>query len=147
MIKSDALNVKNKEGVVFLSFPKIDAAGGAVHGFSTRLGGASEGIFSTMSFSTSLGDNPSAVLENYKRFCEAFGGDYKNTILSDQTHTANVRVVGKDDIGKGLFYDRDYTDVDGLVTNTPGAIPISMVSAKDVINFVGLPWVRSFTIS
>ena len=125
MIKSETLSVSDKNGVVFLSFPKIDAAKGAVHGFSTRLGGVSEGIFSTMSFSTSLPDKREAVLENYKRFCTAIGGDYKNTVLSDQTHTANVRVVTKEDIGKGLFSERDYTDIDGLVTNVKGALLVT----------------------
>lgn len=117
MINSKTLTVNNKNGVVFLTFPKIEAAKGAFHGFSTRFGGVSEGVFSTMSFSTSLGDKKEAVLENYKRFVAAIGGDFKNTVLSDQTHTANVRVVTKEDIGKGLFLERDYRDVDGLVTN------------------------------
>lgn len=125
MLKSNTLKVNNKNGVVFLSFPKFDAAGGNIHGFSTRLGGISEGIFSAMSFSMSLGDKKESVLENYKRFCEALGGDYKNTVLSDQTHTANVRIVTKEDIGKGLFYERDYTDVDGLVTNERGVLLVT----------------------
>ena len=125
MLNSKALNVNSKSGVVFLTFPKFDDNGGVFHGFSTRLGGASEGIFSTMSFSLSLGDEKEAVFENYKRFCEAIGGDYKNTVLSDQTHTANVRVVTKEDIGKGLFYNRDYTDIDGLVTNEKGIILVT----------------------
>ena len=117
MITSNTLKLNNKNGVVYFSFPKIDAAGGALNGFSTRLGGVSEGVFSTMSFSTSLPDKRESVLENYNRFCSAIGGDFKNAVLSDQTHTANVRVVTKEDIGKGLFYERDYTDIDGLVTN------------------------------
>ncbi len=117
MLKSNTLNVNNKNGVVFLTFPKFDRAGGNVHGFSTRLGGVSESVFSSMSFSTSLGDKRESVLENYKRFCKAIGGDYKNTVLSDQTHTANVKIVTKKDVGKGLFYERDYKDIDGLVTN------------------------------
>lgn len=125
MIKSRTLKINEKNGVVFLSFPKIDAAGGTLHGFSTRLGGVSEGVFSTMSFSTSLPDKREAVLENYSRFCAAIGGDYKNTVLSDQTHTANVRVVGKKDVGKGLFSERDYTDVDGLVTNEKDVILVT----------------------
>ena len=125
MLKTNTLNVNNKNGVVFLTFPKLDAAGGNIHGFSTRLGGVSEGIFSTMSFSTSLGDKRESVLENYKRFCFALGGDFKSVVLSDQTHTANVRVVTKEDIGKGLFRDRDYTDIDGLVTNERGIILVT----------------------
>lgn len=125
MLYSKTLKVNNKNGVVFLSFPKFDAKGGVFHGFSTRLGGVSRGIFSTMSFSLSLGDEKEAVFENYKRFCEAIGGDFKNTVLSEQTHTANVRIVTKEDVGKGLFYDRDYTDVDSLVTNESGIVLVT----------------------
>lgn len=125
MLKSKTLNVKNENGVIFLTFPKIEAAGGVLHGFSTRFGGASEGVFSTMSFSTSLGDKRESVLENYRRFCSAIGGDFKNTVLSDQTHTANVRVVTEADVGKGLFRERDYTDIDGLVTNGKGVILVT----------------------
>ena len=125
MINSKALNINNSNGVVFLTFPKIDAAKGAFHGFSTRLGGVSEGVFSAMSFSTSLGDDRAAVLENYKRFVLAIGGNPEKVVLSDQTHTANVRVVTKNDIGKGLFKERDYTDVDGLVTNEAGIVLVT----------------------
>lgn len=125
MLTSKTLNVNNKNGVVFLTFPKIEAAGGAVHGFSTRLVGVSEGIYSSMSFSQSIGDKKEAVLENFTRFALAIGADPKGITLSDQTHTGNVRVITKEDVGKGLFKERDYTDVDGLVTNLPGAVLVT----------------------
>ena len=41
-------------------------------------------------------------------------------VLSKQTHTTNVRVVTEADRGKGIVKERDYTDVDGLVTNVRG---------------------------
>ena len=86
MLKSKTLCVKNAGGVCYLTFPKIEAAGGAVHGFSTRLGGASSGIYSTMSFSQSIGDEQAAVLENFKRFSAAIGaGDEKNTGIFRET--------------------------------------------------------------
>ena len=125
MLNSKTLKVNNKNGVVFLTFPKIEAAGGAVHGFSTRIGGVSEGIYSSMSFSQSIGDNPSAVRENFNRFAKSIGADPSGITLSDQTHTANVRVITKEDIGKGLHKTRDYTDIDGLVTNVPGAVLVT----------------------
>ena len=34
-----------------------------------------------------------------------------------QTHTTNIRRVGKTDGGRGIVREREYTDVDGLVTN------------------------------
>ena len=40
--------------------------------------------------------------------------------LSFQTHTTNVRLVTEEDAGKGIVKERDYTDVDGLITNILG---------------------------
>ena len=39
-----------------------------------------------------------------------------------QTHTTNVKVITEADRGKGPLIQRDYTDVDGLITNVPGII-------------------------
>ena len=41
-------------------------------------------------------------------------------VLSYQTHTTNVRLVTEEDAGKGIVKERDYEDVDGLITNIPG---------------------------
>ena len=39
-----------------------------------------------------------------------------------QTHTTNVRRVGKEDCGRGLLRPVGYRDVDGLVTNEPEVV-------------------------
>ena len=44
----------------------------------------------------------------------------EDMVLSKQTHTTNVRVVTEEDKGKGVIRERDYTDVDGMITNVPG---------------------------
>ena len=41
-------------------------------------------------------------------------------VLTWQTHTTNIRVVSEDDLGKGVVKERDYRDVDGLITDRPG---------------------------
>lgn len=125
MISSNTLNVHKNGEVVYLTFPKIEQAGGVKHAFSTRFGGVSTGDCSTMSFGFSLGDKPENVLENYRIFCEAFGTDCKNAVLSQQTHTANLRIVTKEDSGKGIFLERDYSDIDGLVTNERGLVLVT----------------------
>jgi len=43
-------------------------------------------------------------------------------VTSDQTHTANVRVITEEDRGNGITKLRPYTDVDGMVTNVPGLV-------------------------
>ena len=56
------------------------------------------------------------------------GLDETRAVLSQQTHTANIRTVTAEDAGKGLLRPRDYTDVDALITNVPG-LPLTVFSA------------------
>ena len=54
-----------KKGVCYVSFPLLDAERGFVHGFSTRIGGVSEGDLSSMNLSFTRGDDPERVRENF----------------------------------------------------------------------------------
>ncbi len=111
---------REKDGVPFLSFQALENLGVVKNGFSTRLGGASQGKFATMNFSYSRGDNPDHVLENFTRMAGALGVERDSMVVSYQTHTTNVRLVTEEDKGKGVIRDRDYRDVDGMITNVPG---------------------------
>lgn len=114
------LESKEHNGVNYLSFPMLEESGLVRHGFSTRYGGVSEGKFAAMNFTFTRGDNPEHVRENYKRMAEALGVDETCMVLSYQTHTVNIRKVTQEDAGKGIYKEREYTDVDGLITNIPG---------------------------
>lgn len=105
---------KVKEGVPFLSYPILENTGIVSHGFSTRLGGVSEGGYSSMNLSLSRGDNPEAVEENTKRIARAIGVEKEKMVYTQQTHTTNVAVVSGKDAGSTL------KETDGLVTNSPG---------------------------
>lgn len=120
---------KNKEkifiekevgGVPYLAYPLLEQTELVRHGFSTRLGGVSKGVCSTMNLSFARGDEVEAVRENYCRMAKALGVAEDSFVLSVQTHTTNVRVVTRADRGKGLIKPCDYSEVDGLVTNEPG---------------------------
>ena len=108
--------------VPLLHFPLLDQTGIVEHCFTTRMGGVSEDIFSTMNLSFARGDKEEAVLENYRRLGEAMGVSPQDFVCTDQTHTTNVLRVGKKDCGNGVTKPRSYTDVDGLVTNEPGVV-------------------------
>lgn len=114
------LNLKETNGVPYLSFPALETTNIVSHAFSTRLGGVSEGKFATMNFTFTRGDNPAHVMENYRRMAEALSVDRNRMVLSWQTHTTNVRKVTEEDAGKGIIKERDYQDIDGLITNVPG---------------------------
>lgn len=110
----------DKNQVPFLQYPILNDIGIVCHGVSTRLGGVSEGIFSSMNLSFTRGDITEHVQENYRRMASVVGVRPEKMVCSQQTHTTNVRIVTAEDAGKGVTRERDYTDVDGLVTNVPG---------------------------
>lgn len=116
------LKYKNKEhifeerivnDVPFLSYPLLQETGCVLHGFSTRLGGVSQGHCATMNISTSRGDDPEAVEENRRRISVAIGVKPENMVYTQQTHTTNVARVLREDKG------RTFQNTDGLVTNVP----------------------------
>lgn len=111
---------ENTDSVPYLEYPMLKDTGIVRHGFSTRLGGVSEGYYASMNLSFDRGDRKEAVAENFRRIGEALGVRCEDMVLSRQTHTTNVRIVTNADRGKGITRERDYTDVDGLVTNVPG---------------------------
>lgn len=102
-----------------LEYPSLAGTGLVEHCFTTRLGGVSQGMFSTLNLSFTRGDEETAVRENYRRVAQALHIAPERFVLSHQTHTTNVRVVRESDAGKGLVRARDYEEVDGLVTDVP----------------------------
>lgn len=118
----DERHVFDEEGgeTPYLKYPMFEKTGIVKHGFSTRLGGVSRGCYASLNLSFDRGDREEDVRENFRRIGEAIGVRCEDMVLSKQTHTTNVRVVTEADRGKGIVRERDYTDVDGLVTDVPG---------------------------
>ena len=108
--------------LILLKYPLLEQTGMVEHCFTTRLGGVSEGMFSSMNLSFSRGDKKEAVEENFRRLAAALGKETGKFVFTDQTHTVNVRKVTAADAGKGLTRERDYRDVDGLITDEPGLV-------------------------
>lgn len=105
-----------KDGVIFLTIPSFEKTGLVRHCFSTRYGGVSTGIYSSMNLGMSRGDNIDAVKENYRRICTAVGIDISSLVLTTQIHGDNIITVIREDAGKG--FERDgFDDADGLITN------------------------------
>ncbi|MBM6927319.1 peptidoglycan editing factor PgeF [Pseudoflavonifractor phocaeensis] len=111
----------NVNGLVYLAADGFEAAGGVAHGFSTRLGGVSEGKFSSLNLSMNRGDDPDKVRENYRRFCAAIGADMTHVVCSSQVHGDVVRTITTADLGIGLDQPEPW-QADGLVTDIPGVV-------------------------
>lgn len=121
----EEMRLWEKGSVVYLTFPVLDREEWLLHGFSTRMGGTSQGDLSSMNLSFGRGDERERVMENYRRISQAIGFQMENLVASDQTHTNHVRAVSIEDAGKGIFFQKDYQDVDGLVTDTPGLMLVT----------------------
>ena len=126
----------NCDGVTVLKFPLLESLPGVEHLFTTKEGGVSKGDFATMNVSFTRGDDREAVLENYRRIAGMFDVKLSDIVVSHQTHTTKVKRVTKKDGGKGVIFDRDYEDVDGLITNESNLVLCTMYADCVPLYFV-----------
>ncbi len=88
------------------------------HGFTTRLGGVSEGHLASLNIALHRGDLPENVAENYARLAKTVGFEAEKLVMAHQVHGDVVRAVTESDC-LGLDHHL-YPECDGLITNTPG---------------------------
>lgn len=110
------------EDFPYLTFPNLEKLDFLKHVFTTRFGGVSSGVLESLNLSYARGDEPSNVDENFSRVANVLGASVKDMVFTNQTHTANVRVVTEKDRGKGACQSRDYGQIDGLITNIQGIV-------------------------
>ncbi len=111
------------KGVPYGFFPDLSQDGLVTHGFSTRQGGISRGVYSSMNFWFNCEDNPAHVQENFRRYTAALDVELERAVLTHQTHETRIRMITEKDVGKGFAVPRDYERIDGLMTNIKG-IPL-----------------------
>ena len=89
-------------------------AGGVRHGFFTRRGGVSTGIFDSLNIGLGSTDSPEAVRENRRRVAAAMGVPAERLVTIHQCHSAEVVTV------EDPFPIDSRPNADGLVTRKPG---------------------------
>ena len=75
------LEVEDGE-VPYLRYPLLSDTGIVKHGFSTRLGGVSEGCYASMNLSFTRGDREEDVRENFCRIADAIGVRGEDMVFS-----------------------------------------------------------------
>ena len=108
------ITTKKKETLEYLIAEGITAP----HAFTTRFGGVSTGALSSMNLAIKLDETDENVTRNFEILGEVLGFGIGDLVLTRQTHSDIVRVVGRGDCN-GCFH-RNYPECDALVTNTPG---------------------------
>ncbi|MCL2248490.1 MAG: peptidoglycan editing factor PgeF [Oscillospiraceae bacterium] len=137
-------NELSSNGLTYMASPNISAA----HAFTTRLGGVSTGILSSLNLSQSAGDKPDNVKENYDLLCKALGIESRDLVCNSQVHGTDIRIATLGDTGK--LFERGAPKADGLITNSPGValmvfsadcVPILLHDpVKNVIGAVHAGW-------
>lgn len=130
-ITSKSLNINKKNNILYFTFPSFEKYKFVSHTFSSRLGGVSEGIYSSLNLSFNRGDSPRNVYKNYEIICSAIGINPNNLVFGQLTHGNNIRKVTSEDRGKGIIHQPDYSDIDALITNEID-VPLAMTFADCV---------------
>lgn len=114
-----SMREQERNGVVFHTSEQLEAIEGIAHGFSTRLGGVSAGIYASMNLGLTRGDDPDCVRENYRRFQAAIGGTGRRYAMCNQVHGNTVRTITMADTKEDLYTRLGY-EGDGMITAIPG---------------------------
>lgn len=134
--QSKTMTLNNIDTVPYLTYNSLSEINFINHAFSTRLGGVSEGEFTSMNMAFNRGDNPESVTENYKRICKSAGFDFDSLTASAQDHNTFVRAVTSENKGVGIYKPRDLQSVDALVTNEKGVTLVTYYADCTPLFFV-----------
>ena len=134
--QSKTMTLNNFDTVPYLTYNSFSEINFINHAFSTRLGGVSEGEFTSMNMAFNRGDNPESVTENYKRICKSAGFDFDSLTASAQDHNTFVRAVTSENKGVGIYKSRDLQSVDALVTNEKGVTLVTYYADCTPLFFV-----------
>ena len=108
----EVLTWHGEKEVPYFTFPSFEKLSEIVHGFSSRLGGVSEGCLSSMNLSFSRGDEPERVRENFRRMAESIGFSEENLVFSAHGSDVVMNMArGKVIYENGAFLTLDLEDI------------------------------------
>ena len=116
----ETTRVITENNIPRISYLSLEQYPWLINAFSTREGGVSTGMYSSMNLAFTRGDDPDKVSENYRLFGESIGVSREQMVFSDQQHTTNVMEVNSSHGGMGIIRERNFADIDGIMTNEPG---------------------------
>ncbi len=101
--------------------PQLNTLTNIKHGFFTRVGGVSTGIYAGLNAGLGSDDNRNAVVENRQRMATWLGVPSDQLASPYQVHSADAVITD-------VAWSNERPKVDGLVTNTPG-LALGIVTA------------------
>ncbi|PAB58840.1 peptidoglycan editing factor PgeF [Anaeromicrobium sediminis] len=108
---------ESTNGAKYYAIDEFDKTNMVKTCFTTKMGGVSNGEFSTLNMGTKTNDKRENIIKNYEIICEALGIRMENLVLSDQVHKDEIKIVHMEDKGKGILCESDIKEIDGLITS------------------------------
>lgn len=142
--KNTILTNISEENIPYITFAPFSNSKVVKQAFSTRLGGVSTGMFESMNLTFNPvgqygADSYNNVYKNFERMASVLDIPLERMVYTKQTHTTNIKIVDESNAGMGIIRERDYDNIDGLVTNTRNlclvssyadCIPVTLVDEK-----------------
>jgi len=131
---------------MFLTCPNLAALPNIRHGFFTRKGGSSTGLYASLNCGYGSGDDIAVVAENRDKVADALSVKNDALCTAFQIHSTNVVTLGEP------WHWGESPEADALVTNTPGialgiltadCLPI-LFASKSVIGAAHAGWKGAF---
>ena len=119
-----------------ITHPLLDRAG-VRHGFFTRQGGVSGGIYDSLNAGLGSTDDPAAVAENRRRIAEHMGGTPDDIAACYQIHSAVCRVAEAGWKGERPEGDATVTAAPGVICGVLTADCAPVLLADPVAGVVG----------
>lgn len=110
-------------GLVYMRSDNISAP----HAFTTRFGGVSGGIYSSLNLGANRGDAPADVQANYEIICTELGTGSERLVPTKQVHGDTVKIVTSEDSLGDILKPVPY-EADALVT-TERLLPLIIYTA------------------
>ncbi len=108
--------IQNKNGELeYMTASNISAR----HAFTTRYGGKSKGIYSSLNLRIHSDDEREAIRRNYKIICDELGTEPSKLVFSKQVHRDTVKPVTFEDCHRELFAEVPY-EADAIITDEQG---------------------------
>lgn len=105
------------ENLVYFTSPQLSVYPRLRHGFFTRQGGVSQGMYESLNFRFTGMDSRENVMQNFDIAAHVLGSDVHHVVRTTQQHTDNIAVIRSVEdftsVGEG---------VDALMTNVPGIV-------------------------
>jgi len=134
---SPKLSLKKSGDVVYFTSPIYDELSWLNNGFSTRLGGVSEGVCSSMNFAYNGHDSEENVYKNYQIFCNATGINIDKIFTTKQVHSNTVVKLDENHVFRSISKPGcDFPSVDGVITNVPDATLFAFSADCSLIQLV-----------